>query len=160
MITSFFFIFRLTLAWFLAYLLSAILFHETFLRHADDDTGGFFVLAGALVCAFVVVTAFSHLRRVRLITGQIDAGALSNRQRRQIEIPFEAGVAFDMVEAAIRELPGIEEVDSARDSLQVRAKIKRFDPYRGQATPWRFAEYFRTRRNQILMTVTPNGDAG
>ncbi|UUZ49317.1 response regulator [Massilia sp. B-10] len=64
-----------------------------------------------------------------------------------------------MVEAAIRELPGIEEVDTARDSLQVRAKIKRFDPYRGDAAPWRFSEYFRTRRNQILMTVTPNGDA-
>jgi signal transduction histidine kinase len=160
MITSCFFIFRLTLAWFLTYLLCAILFNETFLRDVDGPGGGFFVLLGWLVCGFVIVTAFSHLRRVRLITGTIDAAALSNRQRRQIEIPFEAGVAFDMVEAAIRELPGIEEVETARDSLQVRAKIKRFDPYRGDATPWRFSEYFRTRRNQILMTVTPNGDAG
>ncbi|SHH01092.1 histidine kinase [Massilia sp. CF038] len=160
MITSFFFIFRLTLAWFLAYLLSAILFHETFLREVEENTGGYFVLLGTFVCAIVIVTAFSHLRRVRLITGAVDAAALSNRQRRQIEIPFEAGVAFDMVEAAIRELPGIQEVETARDSLQVRAKVKRFDPYRGDASPWRLAEYFRTRRNQILMTVTPNGDAG
>lgn len=160
MMTSFFFIFRLTLAWFLAYLLAAVLFHETFLRGVDENTGGYFVLLGAFVCSFVVVTAFSHLRRVRLITGHIDAAALSNRQRRQIEIPFEAGVAFDMVEAAIRELPGIEAVDTARDSLQVRAKLQRVDPYRGDAAPWRVAEYFRTRRNQILMTVTPNGDAG
>ncbi|UUZ49318.1 hypothetical protein LP420_02650 [Massilia sp. B-10] len=52
------------------------------------------MLLGWLVCGFVIVTAFSHLRRVRLITGTIDASALSNRQRRQIEIPFEAGVAF------------------------------------------------------------------
>jgi hypothetical protein len=160
MITSCFFIFRLTLAWFLAYLLCAILINETFLRDFEPASGGFFVLLGWLVCGFVIVTAFSHLRRVRLITGTIDAAALSNRQRRQIEIPFEAGVAFDMVEAAIRELPGIEEADTARDSLQVRAKIKRFDPYRGDTAPWRFSEYFRTRRNQILMTVTPNGDAG
>ena len=160
MMTSFFFIFRLTLAWFLAYLLCAILFHETFLSGLDEPSGGYFVLLGWFVCGFIVVTAFSHLRRVRLITGTVDAAALSNRQRRQIEIPFEAGVAFDMVEAAIRELPGIEEVETARDSLQVRAKIKRLDPYRGDAAPWRFAEYFRTRRNQILMTVTPNGDAG
>lgn len=161
MITSFFFIFRLTLAWFLTYLLLAILFNQIILRHIDDDTEGFFVLLGFLVSGFVVVTAFSHLRRVRLITGMVDSGSMSNRQRRQIEIPFEAGVAFDMVEAAIRELPGIEEVDSARDSLQVRAKIKRFDPYSGgDAQPNKFTEYFRTRRNQILMTVTPNGDAG
>ncbi len=160
MISSCFFIFRLTLAWFLAYLLCAIVVNETFLRELDTDTGGFFVLLGWIVCGIVVVTAFSHLRRVRLITGTVDASALSNRQRRQIEIPFEAGVAFDMVEAAIRELPGIEQVDTARDSLQVRAKIKRFDPYSGNAPPWRFSEYFRTRRNQILMTVTPNGDAG
>lgn len=161
MIIHFFFIFRLTLAWFLSYLLLSILFNETFLAHSPDDLGGYFVLLGFFVAGVVVVTAFSHLRRVRLITGTVDSGVLSNRQRRQIEIPFEAGVAFDMVEAAIRELPGIEEVDSARDSLQVRAKIKRFDPYRGgDSTPSRFAEYFRTRRNQILMTVTPNGDAG
>ena len=135
MMTSFFFIFRLTLAWFLAYLLAAVLFHETFLSGVDENTGGYFVLLGAFVCSFVVVTAFSHLRRVRLITGAVDAAALSNRQRRQIEIPFEAGVAFDMVEAAIRELPGIEAVDTARDSLQVRAKLQRVDPYRGDAAP-------------------------
>jgi len=162
MITSFFFIFRLTLAWFLTYLLASILLNETILRFlVEEDQGGFFVLFGLIVSGLVVITAFSHLRRVRLITGAADSGAISNRQRRQIEIPFEAGVAFDMVEAAIRELPGVEEVDSARDSLQVRAKIKRIDPYgAGDAEPNRLVEYFRTRRNQILMTVTPNGDAG
>ena len=160
MITSFFFIFRLTLAWFLTYLLLAILFSSTFLRDHHDDFGGFFVFAGFIVSGAVIVTAFSHLRRVRLVTGRVDASALSNRQRRQVEIPFEAGVAFDMVEAAIRELPGIEDVESARDSLQVRAKVKRFDPYSSDVASWRFAEYFRTRRNLILMTVTPNGDAG
>jgi len=160
MITSLFFICRLTLAWLLAYLMAAILVHETLFANSDEPSGGFFVLLGAFVCAFVVVTAFSHLRRVRLMSGHLDAAALSNRQRRQIEIPFEAGVAFDMVEAAIRELPGIETADSARDSLQVRASIKRFDPYRGDAAPGRIAQFFRTRRNQILMTVTPNGEAG
>ena len=160
MMTSFFFIFRLTLAWFLTYLILAILFSSTFLRDYHNDFGGFFVLAGFIVSGAVIVTAFSHLRRVRLVTGRVDASALSNRQRRQVEIPFEAGVAFDMVEAAIRELPGIEDVESARDSLQVRAKVKRFDPYSSDVASWRFAEYFRTRRNLILMTVTPNGDAG
>jgi signal transduction histidine kinase len=162
MITSFFFIFRLTLAWLLTYLLVSILFNQTILRVlVDEDLDGFLVLFGFIVAGLVVITAFSHLRRVRLITGGADSGAMSNRQRRQIEIPFESGVAFDMVEAAIRELPGVEEVESARDSLQVRAKVKRIDPYSGGDTePNRLVDYFRTRRNQILMTVTPNGDAG
>ncbi|MES2319182.1 MAG: histidine kinase [Pseudomonadota bacterium] len=164
MITSILFIFRLTLAWFLVYLLLAITFAQTVLRYVDDDHGGYLVLAGFMLAVAVVVTAFSHLGRVRLITGEVNASALSNRQRRQIEIPFEAGDAFDLVEAAIRELPGVEDIESARDSLQVRAKVKRVDPYSGPASdaaePGKFTEYFRTRRNQILMTVTPNGDAG
>jgi hypothetical protein len=44
---------------------------------------------------FVITSAFSHLRRVRLIVDRVDASTISNRQRRQIEIPFEAGEAFD-----------------------------------------------------------------
>lgn len=160
MITSFFFLFRLTLAWFLVYMAFAVTFSQTVLIPIGLDSDGLAVFLGFVVSGIVLVTTFSHLRRVRLITGEVNSSSLSNRQRRQIEIPFEAGEAFDLVEASIRELPGIEEVDSARDSLQVRAKIKRFDPYSGDEQPWRFAEYFRTRRNQILMTVTPNGDAG
>ena len=54
---------------------------------------------------------------------------MSNRQRRQIEIPFEAGEAFDLLDAAIRELPRHRQIESARDSLQVRAKLQRIDPY-------------------------------
>ena len=50
---------------------------------------------------------FGEMGRLARAVATVDASALSNRQRRQIEIPFEAGVAFDMVEAAIRELPGI-----------------------------------------------------
>ena len=160
MISSIFFIFRLTLAWFLVYLLLAISFNELVLGHGDGDHGGMYVLVGFMLVAAVVVTAFSHLGRVRLITGTMDSSAMSNRHRRQIEIPCEAGEAFDLVEAAIRELPGVEEIESARDSLMVRAKVKRFDPYSGTGAPGRFDAYFGTRRNQILMTVTPNGDAG
>ncbi|MES2016893.1 MAG: histidine kinase [Pseudomonadota bacterium] len=160
MITSILFIFRLSLAWFLLYLLFAISVNVVFLSHNGEDHGGFFVLLGFIVLTGVIVTAFSHLGRVRLIAGEVNSSSLSNRQRRRIEIPFESGVAFDLVEAAIRELPGIDVVDSARDSLQVRAKVKRMDPYSGNGAPNKFVESLRTRRNQILMTVTPNGDAG
>jgi hypothetical protein len=160
MITSFFFIFRLTLAWFLIYLPLAIGSHELFFGNSGGDHAGGYVFLGMLLSLAVIVTAFSHLGRVRLITGQINASSMSNRHRRQIEIPCEAAEAFDLVEAAIRELPGVEEIESARDSLMVRAKVKRYDPYRGAGAPGRFDAYFGNRRNQISMTVTPNGDAG
>ena len=160
MITSILFIFRLTLAWFLVYLLAAITLSATVLNDSEYDHGGLYVLIGFMLTAAVIVTAFSHLNRVRLITGEVNNSVLSNRQRRRIEIPFEAGVAFDLVEAAIRELPGVQDIESARDSLQVRAKVQRADPYGGAAGPGPIGRYLRARRNQILMTVTPNGDAG
>jgi signal transduction histidine kinase len=158
--TSFFFLFRLAFAWLIVYLFVALTFNEAVLYPIGLDGGGFFTLLGFTLGAAVIITAFSHLRRVRLITGDVNASSLSNRQRRQIEIPFEAGEAFDLVEAAVRELPGVESVDSARDSLQVRAKVKRIDPYSGDTLQWKYTDYLRTRFNQILITVAPNGDAG
>ncbi|MGZ8287590.1 MAG: sensor histidine kinase [Telluria sp.] len=147
--TSTLFIFRLAVVWMASYLFLTILINQTFLEHSDGDHGGFF-FALALGLLFVIFNgAFSHLRRVRLIAGKLDEATVANRQRRQIEIPFEAGAVFDMVDAAIRELPGAEDIESARDSLQVQAKLKRADP-------WGFG----TRINQVLVTVTPNGDAG
>ena len=99
---------------------------------ADQDPHWFPGHLRAAILAIVIVSAFSHVRRVRLIAGKVNASTLANRQRRQIEVPFEAGEAFDLLDAAIRELPGIEEVHSARDSLQVRAKLQRIDPYGGK----------------------------
>ena len=110
--------------------------------------------------ALVVAGALSHLGRVQLIAGRIDKAALSNRQRRQIEIPLEAGAAFDLLDAAIRELPRIELVESARDSLQVRAKLGR--PVNHGDRPlgrWNPLSWFGTPRNQLLATVTPGHDS-
>jgi len=123
--TSFFFIFRLTLATMITYIIATAILVENFLRHVFGHTEGFFVIVGALLACAVITNAFSHVRRVRLIAGAVNAGTLSSRQRRQIEIPFEAGEAFDMIDAAIRELPGSEVVESARDSLQVQARVRR-----------------------------------
>ena len=160
MMTSFFFLFRLTMSWMVLYFTCALVANDALLQPIGRDAGGFIGLTGLLISAVGLVTAFSHLRRVRLITGDVNSASLSNRQRRQIEIPFEAGAAFDLIEAAVRELPGIVSVDSARDSLQVRAKVKRLDPYSGDPGQPKFTEYLRSRFNQILITVTPNGDAG
>ncbi|MGQ4659858.1 histidine kinase [Lysobacter sp. F6437] len=157
MTKSFFFILRVALAWLLALFLLAIVLDS--IPIIGDITPVF--LIGCIVLALVITGAFSHLRRVRLIAGDIDRATLSNRQRRQIEIPLEAGEAFDLLDAAIRDLPRTEEVESARDSLQVRAKVQRPEPYGrsvfGQLNP---ANWFGSLRNQILATVTPGNGTG
>src|SRR5687768_1684269 len=98
MIASLFFLLRLAAVWLLTLILVAFLTEDMF------GTGGEWLLLTlcAAVLALVVVSAFSHLRRVRLIAGKLTSSALSNRQRRQIEVPFEAGETFDLLEAAIR----------------------------------------------------------
>ena len=154
---SLFFILRLVAAWFALFLLAMNLWDSI------PWIGGphwIFGLAMFVTMAFVIAGAFSHMRRVRLIAGQVTSANLANRQRRQIEIPLEAGEAFDIVDATIRELPRSEEIESARDSLQVRAKVARINPY-GTRSPGRYNPLSWTyiKRNQILATVTPGNDA-
>ncbi len=155
MIRSLFFLLRLLVAWAIAIFLPLAILTE--ITHMGPHPIVMFPAMALMV--LVAVAGFSHIRRVRLISGSINASTLSNRQRRQIEIPFEAGEAFDMLAAAIKELPGVEEVQTARDSLQVRARLERIDPYGGQP---RFSpnRWLRVVRNQILATVTPNADTG
>jgi len=158
-IKSFFFIFRLVFFWAAAFA-ALLIFWSASPLSANSDPWPILLL-GFICIVFVITGAFSHLRRVRLIAGQIDDASIANRQRRQIEIPFEAGEAFDMLDAAIRELPRSEEVESARDSLQVRAKVKRPPSY-GHLPMGRFnpRAWFGIQRNQILATVTPSDGTG
>lgn len=158
MFKSLFFVFRIALAWLLAVALFAALWSSLPLIGRFDEI---IPLVALVTMALVVSGAFSHLHRVRLVAGNIDGGALRNRQRRQIEIPFEAGEAFDLLDAAIRDLPGIAHVESARDSLQVRAALARPKTYGDRPfdriNPLRL---FGHTRNQILATVTPTQDTG
>jgi signal transduction histidine kinase len=159
MISSLFFVFRLTAAWLAVYTVLSITLHEIFFRgHNDGD--GVIVFGGFVLAAIIITGAFSHVRRVRLIAGGVNASTLSRRQRRQVEIPLEAGEAFDLVDAAIRELPGVHDVEAARDSLQVRGRIERVNPYPGDTVAWKPVAAMNALRNQVLATVTPNGDAG
>ena len=149
--TSFFFVLRIAIAWFVGFLLLLILWGGFF----DGGTDGLFLLF-LVVLGFVIASAVSHIRRIRLIVGNIDPGSLANRQRRQIEVPLGADEAFQLVDAAIRELPRSEDIESARDSLQVRAKVARLNPYSAKS-PGRFNPLYwiHIKRNQILATVTP-----
>ena len=127
-------------------------------RYNPPDEFVFFPL---VVCALIVANVFSHVRRVRLISTAVTASTLANRQRRQIEIPLDANEAFALVEAAIRELPGAEQVESAHDSLQIRAKVKRVNPYQDHFfSDFNYISWLSTKRNQILAIVTPGDDIG
>ena len=156
MFASLLFVARLVLAWG-AVVFFTLLFGSNLIAGRDPH---WLVLTLALLWLVAVLTAgFSHVRRVRLVAGRTTLDTLSNRQTRHIEVPFEAGVAFDLLEAALRELPGIERVTAARDSLQVRAKLQRIDPY-GGIPRWSPARWLVSRRNQVLATVTPREDTG
>ncbi|HET6554480.1 MAG TPA: histidine kinase [Dyella sp.] len=152
---SLMFVARLVVAWFLVLLFVALVLADSppFRHH---DVAGTVVLLIFIALLMVITGAVSHLRRVRLVAGRIDEDTLGNRQRRRVEIPFDADESFDLLDAAIRELPRSEEVESARDSLQVRAKVQRPVTYGhrsfGRLDP---GTWFGHLRNQIFATVTP-----
>lgn len=156
MLTSLFFIARITFGWgfavfFVLMSLMELLFRVNHIRGIELLPIG----AGL----FAMIGAFSHIRRVRLITMDVNASTLSNRQRRQIEIPLDANAAFALIEAAIKELPGVERVESAADSLQLRAKIKRIHPYHSDfLSESRLFGWLESGNNQILATVSPGTD--
>lgn len=152
------FVLRIAIAWGLVVLVVASLYSSIpLLGHFDLPI----VLASMATMALVIGGAFSHLRRVRLIAGHIDGDALGNRQKRLVEIPLEAGEAFDLLDAAIRELPGAEQIQSARDSLQVKAKVARPRTYgEHPLRRWNPLLWFGLPRNQLQATVTPAGDSG
>src|SRR5262245_31900229 len=125
MIRSAWFVFKLLAAW--AIVLWVPLGMIT--NAANSDIPLPIVLSFTVLMVLVLVSGFGHVHRVKLIAGEVNARTLSNRQRRQIEIPLEPSQAFDLLAAAISELPGVSEVKTARDSLQIRARLDRIDPY-------------------------------
>ena len=132
-------------------LLGAVVFGMLSDIVGSEPFGAFMGGAFAGMLAVVFTRAFSHVRRVRLISNRKDVGALGNRHRQQIELPFPAGEAFEVVEGAIRELPNVEGMESTRDSLQVQARVKRVDPY--------FGVHRKKRGNLVHATVTPGETA-
>jgi hypothetical protein len=105
----------------------------------------------------VIVKAASHVHRVGLLAERVDSSTLANRHRRRIEIPYPSAEAFDIVEASIRELPNLEMVDTARDSLQVRARALRRHKDAYFAKTGQTAVPSRAARNLVVATVTPAG---
>jgi hypothetical protein len=150
MIRSFLFQARLVIAWYLLFLVLFVV--------ADwiwSLLGNVVVLLGLVTIIFVVIRAHSHLGRVRMLNGgKLSGAALASRQHRQIEVPLEAEDAFDLLDTVIRELPGAEAIDSARNRLQVRAMAAYPDPY-GIKLLGRFDPmgWIVSQRNRVLATV-------
>ncbi len=145
--TSALFIARAALAWFLLLFLWLVVWSG--MMGAPE---WIWALVATFVMIGVLLRAFSHVHRVRLIAGRTDAETLGNRHRRQVEVPFPAGEAFAIAEAAIRELPHVESVESSPDSLQVHARVRRMPVYFGAKTS---SQKPRKRRNLVHATVTP-----
>ena len=156
MLRTFALVLRLLLAWALVVLLFAGLWS------AIPILGNFMLPINVLLVAmpFVIVgSALSHLDRVQMRVGGYDRDAVRNRQRRQIEMPFDAEEAFAMVAAIVRELPGAHGVMAAGDSLQVRASVARHVAP-GDAGRWRWNPVcgFGLCEDRLVATVTPLGD--
>ena len=139
--STFLFVFRIAFAWFAAWMI-AVIFWASIVGRGKP---WIFIVAIFITIMIVTIGALSHVRRVRLIADRVDPSTLANRHRRRIEIPLPAAEAFSLVDAAIRELPYVKNVESARDSLQVRARLKRIEATGASAA----------RKNRILATVTP-----
>lgn len=157
MLRTFAFVLRLLLAWALVIVLLAAFWS------AIPLVGDFMLPINVLVVAmpFVIIgSALSHLERVRMRVGGYDRDAVRNRQRRQIEMPFNAEEAFAMVAAIVRDLPGANGVMAAGDSLQVRAGVARHVTP-GDAGRWRWNPVFGFGliEDRVVATVTPLGDS-
>ncbi|MEL1265907.1 sensor histidine kinase [Pseudoxanthomonas putridarboris] len=156
MFASLFLILRILAAWSAALVVAAFVW-SGFFHGMNQGPGWLFGMLSMLLMVSVLIGTISHLRRVWLIAGRLDSATLSSRQRRQIEVPLDTADAFVLVEGALRELPRVEEAESARDSLQARVKVRRAENYGGPSKPSRFniMARFAVKRDQVQATVTP-----
>ncbi|TCV96374.1 histidine kinase [Luteibacter rhizovicinus] len=149
--SSLFFLARIVFAWAVAMAIAIIAWLA--IGWFGDPPWVLFA-AGFVWLGFLLIRAASHLHRVQLIAGRKDSSLLANRQRRHIEVPYDADEAFDIIDAAVRELPRVTHVESARDSLQVRARIRQVEPF-SREQPAGKGKGRREHRFMLQATVTP-----
>lgn len=151
MSSSLFLILRVLFAWAVAIIVAGFVWAGLF-----GGIGGVFGLLALLTMSLAVLGVLTHLRRVQLLAGRVDAAVLANRQQRRIELPMEADAAFDLVAGALRQLPRVENVESQRGSLQLRARVRRSDPFGGaQPSRWNLLARFAVTHDRVLATVHP-----
>ncbi|MEO8001601.1 MAG: hypothetical protein ABI644_06970, partial [Arenimonas sp.] len=150
--TNIFFFGRIILAWLLMFIAASVFFNMTGLDRLMDIVVFLFWVALILL----LLAAASHFHHVQLIDGVIDLGKLKNRHRRQIEIPFEEEIAMPMLEACMRELPGIEEIKINQDGKRLQAKVKATDSDKRDDSLWKkaYQKLGFERENHIIINAT------
>ncbi len=151
MSSSLFLVLRILFAWALAVIVAGFVWAGLF-----GGIGGVFGLLALLTMALALLGVATHLRRVQLLAGRLDAAVLANRQQRRIELPMEADAACDLVADALRQLPRVEDVELQRGSLQARARVRRSDPFGGaQPSRWNLLARLAVTHDRVLATVHP-----
>ncbi|WP_019398302.1 histidine kinase [Pseudoxanthomonas sp. GW2] len=151
MSSSLFLAFRILFAWWVAIFVAGFVWAGMF-----GGVGGVFWLLALLTFGLAVLGVITHIRRVRLLAGRLDAAVLANRQQRRIELPLDAEAAFDLVADAIRQLPRVEDMEPLRGSLQLRARVRRSDPFGGaRPSRWNLLARFAVTHDRVLATVHP-----
>ncbi|KLD69809.1 sensor histidine kinase [Xanthomonas pisi] len=140
MSASVFLIVRIVFAWFGALVVAGIMWAQLF-----GSVGPVFALASLALMTLAFMSAVTHVRRVRLIAGRLDHTTLSTRQRRQIEVPLDVQASFAVMEAAVRALPRVQDIECAPGSLLIRAKVRKIGRYDGR----------QPSHNQVLVTIAP-----
>jgi two-component sensor histidine kinase len=144
---------RILVAWFAAWCVLLVVFGIFDWHHGELPW--FVTLAWFIGLMVALGRGVTHLYRVRNIAGRVDAETLSNRQRRRVEVPYGADEAFDIVDAVIRDLPNVQDINGARGGLQLRAMVRLLP---GENPRRRGLPQHSTfeRNTRISATITPS----
>ena len=145
---------KVVFAWFFV-LIAFLIFSDRLFPRGKTEV----FLLWAVLMIFVVTSAIVHVRRVKLVNGTVNGANLANRQRRQIEMPIAPEHAFDVLDASVRELANVVDVESSRANLQVRAKVRRVYPSTAVPLLQRMLGWFGVPNNQVFATVAPRGES-
>ncbi len=156
--TNIFFFGRIIFAWGLMFAATTLFFNVTGL----DGLMEIIVILFWVVLILLLLAAASHLHHVQLIDSNADIGKLKNRHRRQIEIPFEEEVALPMLEACMRDLPGIQDIKITLDGKRLQARVNASESDKRDDSLWKkaYQKLGFERHNHIITDSTAvNGNA-
>jgi len=144
---------RILVAWFAAWCMLLVVFGIFDWHHGELPW--FVTLAWFVGLIVALGRGVTHLHRVRTIAGRVDAETLSNRQRRRVEVPYDADEAFDLVDGVIRNLPNVQDINGTRGGLQLRAMVRLLpgEQPRRRGLP---AQATLDRNTRISATITPS----
>jgi len=150
--TNIFFFGRIILAWLLMFIATSVFFNMTGLDGLMDIVVFLFWVSLILL----LLAAASHLHHVQLIDGAADIAKLKNRHRRQIEIPFEEEIALPMLEACLRELPGIDNLKISQNGKRLQGRVIASDRDKRDDSLWKkaYQKLGFERHNHIIAAAT------